>query len=171
MMKDKFEWLAGYNAWANKMVFAAASELSDEEYNRDLGAFFGSVHLTLNHILVGDQLWLQRIEGTGSAPESLDALLHEDLPSLGVARKMEDARIRRVMLGLTEDDCQKDLTYQSVAGDTFTMPMWQVLTHLFNHQTHHRGQAHAMLTMLGQPSLEMDFIYYLRLMQPAQAEQ
>lgn len=168
-MKEKFEYLAAYNAWANKLLFAAASELTPEDYHQERGAFFGSIHKTLNHILVGDQLWLRRIEGAGPEPESLDEILHEDLMSLGIARKMEDARIRRLVGNLTDDELDADLTYRSVAGDEFTMPLWQVLTHLFNHHTHHRGQVHTMLTQAGVDGPEIDFIYYLRLMQPAAA--
>ena len=92
-MKSTFAMLAGYNAFANGRVYGAAAQLSDAEYRADRGAFFKSMHGTLNHLLVADRLWLRRFTGEGDAPNRLDAILFEDFLELRAAREAEDARI------------------------------------------------------------------------------
>jgi uncharacterized damage-inducible protein DinB len=78
MMKSHFALLAAYNAWCNERIYAAAAQLSDADYRADRGAFFKSVHGTLNHILVADRVWLKRFTGQGEAPTRLDAILYDD---------------------------------------------------------------------------------------------
>lgn len=92
-MLDHYRMFADYNRWANRRVYAAVSELSDSEYREDKGAFFGSLHGTLNHILVADRIWMKRFTKEGEAPSRLDAILHEDLNGLTAARVAEDERI------------------------------------------------------------------------------
>jgi uncharacterized damage-inducible protein DinB len=92
-MKSIFEMLAGYNAWANERVYDAAAALSDADYRADHGAFFGSVHGTLNHLLVGDRIWMRRLSGEGPSPTQLDAILYEDFGDLLAARATDDVRI------------------------------------------------------------------------------
>ena len=77
-MKQHFMMFAAYNQWANNRIYAAAAELTDEEFNRDTGAFFGSLMGTLNHLLATDRIWMKRFTGQGEAPSRLDAILHED---------------------------------------------------------------------------------------------
>ncbi|MCX8999017.1 DinB family protein [Rhizobiaceae bacterium BDR2-2] len=162
-MLRHFRMFADYNRWANERVYAACAELSEDEFRADKGAFFSSAQRTLNHILVADRIWMKRLTGTGEAPEALDTVLFEDFDALEAARQVEDARIAAWLDGLTQDDLAKPLTYSNVAGTAhFTQPVAPVLTHIFNHQTHHRGQAHVILTALGKPSLVLDLLAFLR---------
>lgn len=154
--------LAAYNRWANQRLYAAAAGLTDADYRADRGAAFGSLHGTLNHILAGDRIWLHRIEATGPMPAALDAILHDDLPALAEARVAEDARLIAFAARLTADRLAAPLRYRSMAGEPSEQPLSAVLMHVFNHQTHHRGQAHAILGGLGRPAPSLDLIIYLR---------
>lgn len=159
-----FALLADYNAWANTRLYDAAAALSDQDYRKDMGAFFGSMHGTLNHILVGDRIWFQRVEGTGEAPTSLDRVLYEDFGELRTAREAEDARIQHVIAGLSDAAIAGVFDYSNLrTGDHFTgQPMVPTLAHIFNHQTHHRGQAHTILSQLGQEPPPLDILYFVR---------
>ena len=148
-MKSHFSTMARYNAWANARLYAAARGLPDASYRKHVGAFFGSLHGTLNHLLVTDRIWMRRMTGTGDHPATLDAIMFDDLPSLEAARKAEDERIIRHVDGLSEEDIGRDLSYATTKGVPHRNRLGDVLAHLFNHQTHHRGQAHAILTVLG----------------------
>jgi len=162
-MKPHFTTLATYNAWANARVYAAARALPDDQYRKNVGAFFGSLHGTLNHLLVADRIWLRRFTGEGDAPTRLNAILHEDLPSLEAARKEEDARIIRYVYQLTEEAIDKDIDYATTTGARHRNKLRDLLTHLFNHQTHHRGQAHTILSVLGvQEPPPLDLMVMLR---------
>lgn len=162
-MLRHYRMFAAYNRWANAQVYAAAAELSDAEFRSDRGAFFGSLHRTLNHLLVADRIWMKRFTGTGEAPTSLDAVLFEEFDALAVARKAEDERIIGWTGTLDETSLAANFTYSPVSQPiAITQPLWTALSHLFNHQTHHRGQCHMTLTALGKPSLGLDLIYFLR---------
>jgi uncharacterized damage-inducible protein DinB len=162
-MLDHYRMYAAYNAWANRLVYAEAGKLEDADYRRNLGAFFGSLHGTLNHLLAADRIWMKRFTGEGDAPGRLDAILHEDLAGLTASREAEDARLAAFVDSLTEERIAADFTYSPITNPaTVTHPLRAALTHVFNHQTHHRGQCHAMLTALGGPSLSLDLIYFLR---------
>jgi uncharacterized damage-inducible protein DinB len=154
---------AAYNRWANTQVYAAAAELSDAEFRSDRGAFFGSLHRTLNHLLVADRIWMKRFTGTGEAPTTLDAVLFEELDALAAARKAEDERIIAWTGMLDDRTLAANFTYVTVVRPVeITQPLSAALAHFFNHQTHHRGQCHMTLTALGRPSLMLDLIYFLR---------
>ncbi len=169
-MKPHFDTLARYNAWANRRLYKAAAALSDAEYRADRGAFFRSMHGTLNHLLVTDRVWMQRITGTGDAPDRLDAVLFEELPTLREAREAEDRRIVDHVEGLSEADLAGVIRYRRVTTpEVFEQPLAPALAHLFNHQTHHRGQAHAILTGLGQPGPVLDLLFYQRLAERGEA--
>ena len=149
---------AAYNRWANRRLYAAAAALPDADYRRPAGAFFGSLHGTLNHLLATDRIWLRRMTGEGDAPARLDAILFERLDALRDAREREDGRLIGHVAGLSAADLDADIAYANMAGAPQRQPCWEVLAHLFNHQTHHRGQAHAILTRLGvaePPSLDL----------------
>ncbi|NNH62971.1 DinB family protein [Rhizobium laguerreae] len=162
-MLRHYKMFAAYNRWANRQVYAVAAELSDAEFRSDRGAFFGSLHRTLNHLLVADRIWMKRFTGTGEAPTALNAVLFEDLDALAAARKIEDERIIAWMDTLDEAALAADCTYVPVTQPgEFTQPLAPALAHLFNHQTHHRGQCHMTLTALAKPSLTLDLIYFLR---------
>src|ERR1700750_1507189 len=94
-MKDQFMMLALYNSWVNRRLYEAAAAVPDADYRADLGAFFGSLHGTLNHLLLGDRIWLRRFTGNGEVPADLDAILYGDFAALRAARVIEDLRIER----------------------------------------------------------------------------
>ena len=156
-MLQQYGMLADYNRWANALVYGAASELSEAEFRNDKGAFFGSLHRTLNHLIAADRIWMKRFTGTGEAPTALDSVLFDDLASLSLARRVEDQRIVEWVRELDERALAADFTYTPI-----TQPLWTSLSHFFNHQTHHRGQCHMILTALGKPSLGLDLAYFLR---------
>ena len=163
-MHQHFRMFAAYNRWANTQVYDAAGELSDEELNRDTGAFFGSLIGTLNHVVVADRIWLHRFTGEGPAPAALDAIVHADLSPLRTAREGEDARIVDWIDTLGNGALAGRFTYVTVTDmRTISQRLAPALAHFFNHQTHHRGQAHAILTALGRPSLALDLIYFQRM--------
>jgi uncharacterized damage-inducible protein DinB len=162
-MKATFAMLAGYNAWANGRVYDAAVQLSDAEYRADRGAFFKSMHGTLNHLLVADRVWMRRFTAEGDAPSRLDAILFDEFLELRAAREAEDARITSYIDGLTEDRIAANFRYSTIVNPReIEQPLGPALTHFFNHQTHHRGQAHAILTGLGREAPVLDLIAYQR---------
>jgi uncharacterized damage-inducible protein DinB len=162
-MKDHYTTFAGYNAWANRRLYDAAAELSDTEYRADKGAFFKSMHGTLNHLLVTDRIWMKRFTGEGEAPERLDAILHERFADLRAARQAEDRRITAYVAGLDDERLAGVIRYRRVSTpEEFVQKLMPALDHWLNHQTHHRGQAHVILTSLGKAAPELDLLYYQR---------
>jgi uncharacterized damage-inducible protein DinB len=163
-MRDHFRTFARYNRWANARLFAAVVALGEEEYRADRGVFFRSMRGTLNHLLVADRLWLARITGEAGPglPTRLDAILHDDRDALAAARAREDERIVAVVDGLDEGRLAARLRYRTTLGCEHEQPLAEVLAHLFNHQTHHRGQAHAILTGLGRQAPPLDLLLYQR---------
>ncbi len=146
-MKAYFQQLAAYNRWANARIYAAALALDEREYRRDVGAFFKSLHGTLNHLLLTDRMWLKRLTGEGDHPAGLDAIIHENRRSLTRDRADEDDRIIRYVDSLDETSLRGNHKYANSAGKTFEQQRSEILSHLFNHQTHHRGQAHTVLSI------------------------
>jgi uncharacterized damage-inducible protein DinB len=158
MSIDYFRQFADYNHWANRRLYAAALALPDDVYRCPTGVFFGSLHGTLNHLLLTDRIWLKRLTGEGEHPSKLSAILYEDRDALARARMAEDARLIEVVRGYNEDDVRGIISYQTTSGVPFRQELGQILLHLFNHQTHHRGQAHAccsILTGSEPPSLDL----------------
>lgn len=160
-LKSNFELMADYNQWMNQSLYHAASSLNTAELNQDRGAFFGSIMATLNHILVGDTIWLKRFACHPSnlvsleyvrelnPPSSLDAILHTKLASLLVARKTMDALIIEFADELTEEVLTSSFTYTNTKGDLYTKNFGHLIQHFFNHQTHHRGQVSTLLSQAG----------------------
>src|SRR5688572_25425900 len=148
-MKTHFVMMASYNAWANARLFRMAGALADELYRKEVGAYFKNLHGTLNHLLVADRIWMRRLTGSGDQPNKLNAIIFDDLSSLHAARVEEDGRIIGFVEGLAEPAFEEVLEYRLLNGARRQQPRREILAHLFNHQTHHRGQAHAILTILG----------------------
>ena len=161
-MKAHLQRMAAYNRWANARLYEAVGKLSPEAFAAPRTGYFPSLLKTLNHILVGDQVWMGRLEGTGSSITSLDQVLHTDFAALKAARIAMDNRIVAYVDAVVPARLEEDLVYRTMAGDPMRTQVGQVLAHFFNHQTHHRGQAHAMLssTEIAPPSL--DLILFLR---------
>ena len=145
--------MASYNRWQNENIYGAASTLTSVQRNEQRGAFFGSIHATLNHLLWGDQIWMSRFAGTPSPkapsiPGSID--MFPDWDDLARERRAFDGVIIAWAERLDPVWLEGDLTWFSGAlGRDVTKPKALLLTHLFNHQTHHRGQVHCMLTQYG----------------------
>jgi uncharacterized damage-inducible protein DinB len=144
--------MARYNSWQNENLYSCADRLSDEARRQDRGAFFGSIHGTLNHLLWADEIWMSRFCGTprpkGGIPESTS--LRAGWDELKRDRLAFDAWMVGWADALAESDLAGDLTYYSGAAKRdVTAPKWLIFTHFFNHQTHHRGQVHCMLTQAG----------------------
>jgi uncharacterized damage-inducible protein DinB len=162
-MKSHITMLAAYNAWANRRLYDAAATLPDADYRADRGAFFKSVHGTLNHLLVADRIWMKRFTGEGETPDRLDAILFEDLGGLRIAREQEDQRILRYAENLSDSDLTGIVRYSTITNPmTIEQPLGAALLHVFNHQTHHRGQAHCLLTGLTGDAPSLDLILFQR---------
>ncbi|TVQ34809.1 MAG: damage-inducible protein DinB [Geminicoccaceae bacterium] len=162
-MHDQFRTFGRYNRWANARLAETLADLDEATYRQDAGAFFGSIHLTWNHLLLVDLLWLQRMGvEVGVAVTTLDQVLYEDRGELLAARAAWDDRIVDFVDQLDPGSLDEPLAYASMDGKRHAYPRRLVLAHLFNHQTHHRGQVHTLLTSLGRNAPALDLIYYLR---------
>jgi uncharacterized damage-inducible protein DinB len=144
--------MARYNRWQNDNVYRVADSLSDAERRRDRGAFFGSIHATLNHLLWADRIWMSRLADTappgGGIPESVS--LYADWGDLKRERKAFDAVMIDWADRLDAASLASELAYYSGAIKAhLRKPKWLLIAHMFNHQTHHRGQVHCMLTQAG----------------------
>jgi uncharacterized damage-inducible protein DinB len=154
---------AAYNQWANSRIYDAAADLDEEEFHRNVGAFFGSMMGTLNHILTADRIWMRRFTGEGDAPARLDTILHRALPGLRLAREAEDKRIIDWVGALSDKALSGRFSYMTISDmRTVSQRLAPALDHFFNHQTHHRGQAHTILTVLGRPSVSLDLTQFQR---------
>lgn len=142
--------LARYNEWMNSRLYALCATLPDEEVRTDRGAFFGSIYATLNHIAYADLAFLARFTGDPAVVPELGADLFGGFAALRAARAALDARLLAWTATLGEPWLSESQTYLSkVDGATRTRPRWLLVTHLFNHQTHHRGQVTTLLAQLG----------------------
>ena len=151
--------MAAYNTEMNKRLYEAANRLSDAERRRDRGAFWHSVHGTLVHIVWGDAQWMSRFDAWQRPATPIKQSDHfiEDWPELCAAREKGDADISRWAQKVDDTWLNADLTWFSGAANReVTAPKRLLVTHFFNHQTHHRGQAHAMITAAGQPTGDTD---------------
>ncbi len=152
-----FRRLAAYNAAANRVLYDACAALDDAELRRPRAAVFGSILGTLNHILLGDRIWLDRFDGRTVPSTGLDTILHEEVEALAAARTTEDARIIAFADRLTPAWLAGRLRYVNNSGRTCDDPTVVLVAHMFNHQTHHRGQVHGLLCQTDRrpPSLDL----------------
>ena len=142
--------MAQYNEWMNSRLYAVCATLTEDELRQDRGAFFQSIYATLNHILYGDSAFMARFSGTPGAAPRFGVDLHGSFAGLRAAREALDQTILEWSATLTPAWLEEDLTYTSqIDGKTRTVPKWVLVTHMFNHQTHHRGQITTLLTQLG----------------------
>lgn len=148
MTCHQFRELAAYNRWANARLYAAAIALPDAVYRQPVGVFFGSLHGTLNHLLLTDRLWLKRLTGQGEHPNKLDTILYKDRTDLTRARLIEDDRLTTVVGGYDDATLESPFSYRTTSGAAQQQVLCEILLHVFNHQTHHRGQAHACCSIL-----------------------
>lgn len=163
MQRDYFLSFARYNRWANGRLYDAAATLPADALARHRpAAFFRSLIGTLNHVLVADRIWLARFEKLEPPHRRLDEEPYPQLAALRAARESEDARIEGFFAALTDDAIAGEIAYANTRGVALRQPLWQALGHFFNHQTHHRGQAHALLKEAGVEPPPLDLLYYLR---------
>jgi uncharacterized damage-inducible protein DinB len=163
---ENYRFLARYNQWFNQRLYDACEKLSNEERQRDRGAFFGSIHHTLNHLVVADQVWLLRFRQCGldhglamaalndsvldmPLDYTLGMLLFDDWAALRAKRVQLDAAIAQWVTEMPPDYPQFTMRYSNSKGVQREHPAWQALTHFFNHQTHHRGQVTTLLMQAG----------------------
>ena len=162
-MNATFGTLARWTSWGNRRLYDACAELTADEYYQARPCAFGSIHRTLNHLLATDKIWLGRLSGEGHSIPSLDHEVCFTFDALRVARLEEDQRIVRVIDGLvTAGILENFLHYESMDGRPQQMPIGLVLSHLFLHHAHHRGQAHALLSQTPVASPSMDLTYFPR---------
>lgn len=165
--------MATYNRVMNERVIKAANQLNRTDQTADKGAFFGSILGTLNHIAVGDTLWLHRfaqhpagfsslgVMSSFARPTSLRQTIAPDLESLAAYRKRLDSIIELWTAELTPEHLDSNIAYVSMAGVKSNKPLGAVLQHVFNHQTHHRGQVSTLLFQLGVDVGVTDFITFV----------
>jgi len=146
---DPYALLARYNQWMNKKLYAVCAGIMDTDRKKDLGAFFGSVHGTLNHLLFGDTVWMARFTGT-AGPTEIIAEMHADFEMLRAAQAAMDRQILDWAGTLNREWLAAPLRFTSnVDRKPRVMPAWTLVAHLFNHQTHHRGQLTTLIKQLG----------------------
>ena len=143
--------MARYNGWQNQNLYGCADGLSDAERRRERGAFFGSLHKTLNHLLWADRIWMSRFTDLAKPEGGIkgSVALHEDWDDLKRERLAFDGTMIAWADRLDAAWLAGDLTYLSSSAGEIRKPKWLLVTHMFNHQTHHRGQVHCMLTQAG----------------------
>jgi uncharacterized damage-inducible protein DinB len=140
--------MATYNQWMNQKLYGVCADILDVDRKFDRGAFFKSIHGTLNHILVGDLIWLGRFTHQPFVAK-LDGELYSDFSELWTERERLDLTIIDWVQNLTPSWLNENFTYTNSSGFTRTLPHWLLVTHMFNHQTHHRGQLTTLLNQLG----------------------
>ena len=175
MAVDHYHALARYNTWMNDRLYAVCATLPDAERRRDRGAFFRSIHGTLNHLLLADRAWLGRFTGDRALAGSrdaegrpipftgrLDQELYADFDLLRRERARTDVAIEAWAAGLDETRLAGRLAYRTSKGEQCEHPLWWAALHFFNHQTHHRGQLTTLLMQLGHDPGVTDLIVLLR---------
>ena len=149
-MKTQFELMARYNQWMNKKLYTVCAEIPDADRKKDMGAFFKSIHSTLNHIMYADKAWMGRFTGKSIGGVKVGVDLYSDFDELRKEREKMDQKIIEWTRSLESDWLNAELTFTSkMNGKTSTLPYWAAVTQLFNHQTHHRGQLTTLLKQLG----------------------
>jgi uncharacterized damage-inducible protein DinB len=162
MMQEHFQIFGRYNAWANQRLYNAVERLPEGEIEKERpAAYFTSIFGTLSHILLADRLWMDRFEGREVSVKSLDQILCEDFAELCEARQTEDRRIIAFVDRMRAEHYARTLSFRNMKGEPKSGSYAQFFTHLFNHQTHHRGQTHALLKDAGGDPPPLDYFYYL----------
>jgi uncharacterized damage-inducible protein DinB len=154
--------MAGWNSWCYRRLYSCVDHLTDTDYRRDSGLFFKSVHGSLNHMLLVEQLWRARLNGAPLAITGLDQELETDRAALKL-RLLESADAwLPYMQQFPGDSLFADFTYRNLKGDTYALRRSAIVHTMFTHGAHHRGQVTTALTQMGQPTPELDFpVFYL----------
>lgn len=145
-----YQLMAQYNLWMNQKIYAICSDIPDEKRKQDIGAFFKSVHGTLNHLLYGDKAWMGRFTNKPFSVNVITQELYSDFDALKVERENTDQEILEWSKHLDCKWLSQEFEYTSnVDNKRRILPSWVLVTHMFNHQTHHRGQVTALIKQLG----------------------
>jgi uncharacterized damage-inducible protein DinB len=160
-MKEQLDSLYEYGAWVNERLLDAAAALTEGQFAQKVMPGFGSVHLTLVHILASETMWFARWQG--QSPKTM--LSQTELPTLEAIRErwaeLVDER-SAYLASLDEADLAATVHWTNTRGQPYSLPRWQVLLHCANHSTHHRSEVAAMLTELGHEPDSTDLLeYYL----------
>ena len=148
--REYCQLMANYNRWMNERLYVVCAEFSDAERRRDRGAFFSSIHGTLNHLLWGDRMWLGRFIGPLCTHPAFGADMFEDFDELRRERETTDRSMLDWAAGLADAWLGSTLEYRSrVDGKTRRLPAAAAVVHLFNHGTHHRGQLTTLIKQAG----------------------
>ncbi|ADZ69982.1 DinB family protein [Polymorphum gilvum] len=141
---------AAYNFWMTNKLYATCGQMSDAERKADRGAFFRSIHSTLNHLLFGDRIWMGRFTGRSHEHRGMGVDIYDDFGELEQAHRAMAAEIEAFAAGLTPEWLAGTLRWTNTTGTrTLERPRWLLVSHLFNHQTHHRGQITTLLSQSG----------------------
>lgn len=174
VLTDQYRGFARYNHDFNAALYQRLEALSTDQRRRDLGAYFGSIHGTLNHILVADWIWLLRFRSAFSGmqvlhdaqwlvpPGALDQELYCDFADLHAARRSTDELILRWAAQLDDKTLGQTMRYCNSKGQQRAHPLWVAAAHLFNHQTHHRGQITTLMSQMGCDPGTTDFFAYVQ---------
>ncbi|MCA3738107.1 MAG: DinB family protein [Phenylobacterium sp.] len=158
--KDVLAQMARYHAWATEGLLSSIAQIPDEPYAKPCGLFFGSIHGTLNHLLLTDsQIWFPRFKSEPITSLPLDAELESDRVNLASRLIAATARWPDYVASLDEPTLADDLRYTMTTGQPRALPMTAALQHVFNHATHHRGQITAAISMLGFEFQPLDLPY------------
>jgi uncharacterized damage-inducible protein DinB len=162
-MLDAFRMLSAYNRIANQALYQQCAQLDDTEYRRERKVSFGSIHKLLNHGLLADGIWMARFNGGGKVTPPLNTILYDSFAELRGARAVQDEAIEAFFAGADEAFLARPLHYTNSLGLERTDSAPRAGLHFFNHQTHHRGQVHAMLSQADVQPPPLDLT---RLLQP-----
>ena len=159
---NSFQLMARFNGWVNDQLYDTVAGMPDAAYRQDRGLFFGSIHRTLNHLMVVDRLWTGRIAGVDRGVRALDQVLYDDFADLRAARRVEDQTLIDLVARLDAAALAAPVRYRRIIGDgEQTTRCDYVLVTLANHQTHHRGQLHAALGQAGIGLPPLDVVFFL----------
>jgi uncharacterized damage-inducible protein DinB len=162
MTKDGLERLLDYTVWANHRAMRTAATLSVAEFKRDLGGSFGGVRGTLTHTLGSEWIWLERWKGVSPSRPPFDEGEFKDIVSVRERWKVVEDHRASWFASLKQDDVRKLVRYKNLAGQSFEAPLWQLVQHVANHSTYHRGQVVAFLRQLGAKPLATDMVVWDR---------
>ena len=159
--KNHYLMFAHYNQWVSAKLYVAIEALSVEQQKQDCGAYFKSILHMMNHLYVGDVLWLERICGYQPSGYALDEVLYPNVEDCIQVRRAHDFLLLEHIQSLSESAFTQDIHYIR-RDQRYCEPLAEILAHVFNHQSHHRGQLHAMIYQLTGVSLELDLIDFQR---------
>jgi uncharacterized damage-inducible protein DinB len=160
MTQEEVRTLYDYNSWANHRVLEACVPLSPEQFSRDLKSSFPSVRATLEHIMWAEKLWLERWRGSSASGSSAESFA--DLAGLRARWNQIEADLQGFVRGLSPADLDRVVEYRNTKGVAFSNPLHEMLRHLVNHGSYHRGQVTTMLRQLGAAALATDLIAFYR---------